>query len=102
MLPNWKPSLGEYVSLKEQSADFDPTELYAQRTALRPEKTADAVQCIQAAYGEKYDPLVMFDSKRDVNDLLHEDAEERAYQREREQKKQQVRREKNHKTDPER
>ena len=95
-------ALSEYAALKDQSAEFDPTELYAQRTALRPEKTADAVQRIQSAYGEKFDPLVMFDSKRDVNDLLHEDAEERAYQRGREQKKQQVRREKNHRTDPER
>ena len=95
-------ALSEYASLKEQSADFDPTELYAQRTALRTEKTADAVQRIQSAYGEKFDPLVMFDSKRDVNELLHEDADERAYQREKEQQKRQVRRERNHKTDPER
>ena len=95
-------ALSEYAALKEQSADFDPIELYAQRTALRPEKTADAFQRIQSAYGEKFDPLVMFDSKRDVNELLHEDAKERAYQREREQKKQQVRREKNHRTDYER
>ena len=97
-----KAALSEYAALKEQSVDFEPTELYAQRTALRTEKTADAVQRIQAAYGEKFDPLVMFDSKRDVNALLHEDAEERAFQREREQKKQQVRRERNHRTDPER
>ena len=94
-------ALSEYAALKDQSADFDPTELYAQRTALRPEKTADAVQRIQSAYGEKFDPLVMFDSKRDVNDLLHEDAEERDYQREREQKKQQVHREKKHRSDNE-
>ena len=95
-------ALSEYAALKNQGADFNPTELYAQRTDLRPEKTADAVQRIQSAYGEKFDPLVMFDSKRDVNDLLHEDAEERAYQREREQKKQQVHREKNHRSDNER
>ena len=76
-------ALSEYVALKDQSTDFDQTELYTQRTVLRSEKTADAVQRIQAAYGEKFDPLMMFDSKRDVNDLLHEDAEERAYQRER-------------------
>ena len=95
-------ALSEYAVLKDQGADFDPTELYAQRTALRPEKTANAVQRIQSAYGEKFDPLVMFDSKRDVNELIHEDAEERAYQRGWEQKKQQVRREKNHRTDPER
>ena len=95
-------ALSEYAALKEQSADFDPTELYAQRTALRPEKTANAVQRIQSAYGEKFDPLVMFDSKRDVNDLLHEDAKERAYQREREQQKRQLHRERNHRTDQER
>lgn len=95
-------ALSEYAALKNQGADFNPTELYAQRTDLRPEKTADAVQRIQSAYGEKFAPLVMFDSKRDVNDLLHEDAEERAYQREREQKKQQVHREKNHRSDNER
>ena len=56
--------------------------------ALRPEKTTDAAQRIQAAYGEKYDPLVMFDSQRDVTELLHEENESRAYQREREQQKQ--------------
>ena len=95
-------ALSEYADLKEQGADFDPTELYAQRTALRPEKSASASNRIQSAYGEKYDPLVMFDSKRDVDELLHEDEEERAYQREREQKKQQVRKEKNHRADKER
>lgn len=95
-------AFSEYAALKDQSADFNPTELYAQRTALRPEKTVNAAQRIQSAYGEKYDPLVMFDSKRDVNELIHEDAEERAYQRDREQQKRQVRRERNHRTDPER
>ena len=70
--------------------------------ALRTEKTTDAAHRIQSAYGEKYDPLVMFDSKRDVNDLLHEDAEEQAYKREREQQKQQVRRERNQRIDNER
>ena len=65
-------ALSEYAALKNQGADFNPTELYAQRTDLRPEKTADAVQRIQSAYGEKFAPLVMFDSKRDVNDLLHD------------------------------
>ena len=93
-------ALGEYVSLKEQSADFDPTELYAQRTAFRPEKTADAVQRIQSAYGEKFDPLVMFDSQRDVTELLHEENESRAYrgtQRQKEQRKHENTRKVNHK-----
>lgn len=95
-------ALSEYANLKEQCTDFEPAQLYAQRMALRPEKSASASNRIQSAYGEKFDPLVMFDSKRDVVELLHEDAEERAYQREREQKKQQVHREKNHRSDNER
>ena len=88
-------ALSEYAALKEQGADFEPAELYAQRMALRPEKYSSASYRIQPAYGEKYNPLVMFDSQRDVAELLHEDVEERAYQREREQKKQQERKEKN-------
>lgn len=82
-------ALCEYATLKEQGADFEPTQLYAQRMALRPEKTTDAAHRIQSAYGEKYDPLVMFDSQRDVAELLHEDAENRAFQRELEHQKQQ-------------
>ena len=95
-------ALSEYTALKEQGADFESAQLYAQRMALRPEKSASASDRIQSVYGEKYDPLVMFDSQRDVSELLHEDAENRAYQREREQKKQQMRRKKNHRTDKER
>ena len=49
-------ALSEYANLKEQCTDFEPAQLYAQRTALRTEKTADAVQRIQSAYGEKFDP----------------------------------------------
>ena len=95
-------TLREYADLKNQGADFEPAELYAQRMALRPEKSSSASNRIQSAYGEKYDPLVMFDSQRDVAELLHEDAENRAFQRELEQKKQQGRREKNHRTVKER
>ncbi len=95
-------ALSEYAALKEQGADFNPSELYAQRMALRSEKSASASYRIQSAYGEKYDPLVMFDSHRDVNALLHKEAEERAYRKAQEQKKQQMRRKKNHRTDKER
>ena len=94
-------ALSEYAALKDQGADFEPTQLYAQRMALRPEKTTDAAHRIQSAYGEKYDPLVMFDSKRDVDELLHEDAENRAYRKAQEQKEHEYR-EKNKRTDYER
>ncbi len=82
-------ALSEYAALKEQGADFDSTELYAQRMELRSEKNISATQRIQHAYGEKYGPLVMLDSKRDVAELLHEDAEARAYYKVQKQQKQQ-------------
>ena len=72
-------ALSEYTDLKEQGADFEPAQLYSQRMALRPEKSAAATNRIQSAYGEKYDPLLMFDSQRDVAELLHEDAENRTF-----------------------
>ncbi len=35
-------------------------------------------QLLFRAYGEKFDPLILFDSKRDVANLLHEEAEVRS------------------------
>lgn len=81
--------ISEYAAIKEQRSAFDPTELYEQRVVLRPDITAAVVDRIQSSYGEKYDPLLMFDSKRDVTELLHEDEEKRLYQQKLEQKKQQ-------------
>lgn len=84
-----KAGLSEYADLKEQGADFEPAQLYAHRMVLRPEKSVFASNRIQSAYKEKYDPLVMFDSQRDVAELLLEDAENRTFQWELEQKRQQ-------------
>ena len=44
---------------------------------------------VASSYGNKYDPLMMYDSKRDVANLLHEEAEERSI-RERLRQKQQA------------
>lgn len=82
-------AFSEYANLKVQSADFDPDELYAQRIVLRPDKIAAVVDRIQDAYGEKYDPLMMFDSKRDVTELLHDEDESRTYEQKPAQEKQQ-------------
>jgi len=95
-------AFSEYADLKEQSADFEPVELYAQRMALRSEKSASASNRIQSAYGEKYDPLLMFDSQRDIAKLLQDDAENRVYQQEMEQRKRQEQKEKPRHGDPER
>ena len=66
-------ALRQYAELKEQAAEFDPDELQDARLALRPVMERSAVDRLQFAYGDKYDPLVMFDSKRDTKGLLHEE-----------------------------
>ena len=48
------------------------------RLAVREEKERSAVDKVKSAYGEKYDPMLMHDSKRDVANLLHEEAEARS------------------------
>ena len=71
-------ALRQYADLKEQAAEFDPVELQDARLALRPVMERSAVDRVQSAYGNKYDPLVMYDSKRDVANLLMEEAEARS------------------------
>lgn len=48
------------------------------RLAVREEKERSAIDKVKAAYGEKYDPMMMHDSKRDVADLLYEETEVRS------------------------
>lgn len=76
-------------NLKVRGADFDAAELYAQRMILRADIMAAAVDHVQAAYGEKYDSVMMFNSKRDVSALLHDENKCRAYEQKSSQKKQQ-------------
>ena len=82
-------ALRQYADLKEQAAEFDPEELQDARCALRPAMERSAVDCVRSAYGNKYDPLMMYDSKRDVANLLHEEAEERSIRERLRQKQQQ-------------
>lgn len=51
------------------------------RQAIRPEKELNAVEQLQRAYGDKYRPLAMLDSKRKASGLLHEYADEQAVQK---------------------
>ena len=73
--------LAEYAELKAQAVDLDPVELHNARQALRPEKELNAVEQLQRAYGDKYRPLAMLDSKRKASGLLHEYADEQAVQK---------------------
>ena len=71
-------ALQQYADLKKQAAEFDPDELQDARLALRPVMECSAIDRLQAAYGDKYDSLMMYDSKRDVADMLHEETEARS------------------------
>ena len=71
-------ALRQYADLKEQAAEFDPDELQDARLALRPAMERSVVDRVQSAYGDKYDSLMMYDSKRDVANLLLEEAEARS------------------------
>ena len=71
-------ALTQYAELQEQAAELDPIELYEARQEIRPDHERNATRRVQDAYGEKYDMLRMYDSKRSVSNLLNEDAEERS------------------------
>ena len=82
-------ALKQYAELKEQAAGMDAAELMDARLAVREEKERSAVDRVKSAYGEKYDPMMMHDSKRDVANLLHEEAEARSIRERLRQKQQQ-------------
>ena len=71
-------ALKQYAELQEQATEFDPIELYETRQEIRSNRERDATRRIQNAYGDKYDMLRMYDSKRSVANLLNESAEERS------------------------
>ena len=57
---------------------MDAAELMDARLAVREDKERSAIDKVKTAYGEKYDALMMHDSKRDVTNTLHEEAEVRS------------------------
>lgn len=63
------------TAIRETAKDVDSAELSEKRIALQGEKIQSATSKIKAAYGEKFDPLILFDSKRDVSELLGEKTE---------------------------
>lgn len=74
-------ALTEYAELREQAQSVDPVQLYEARQAIRPSKEQEAENRAQEVYGEKYNPLLMFDSKKTVSRMLHEDMERQAVRR---------------------
>ena len=74
-------ALTEYAGLREQAQSVDPVQLYEARQAIRPGKEQEVENRAQEVYGEKYSPLLMFDSKKAVPRILHEDIERQAVRR---------------------
>ena len=68
-------ALKQFSELREQAKNVDSAELLKQRAALQSDKIQADTSKIKAAYGEKFDPLILFDSKRDVSELLGEKTE---------------------------
>ena len=56
-------------------------QLYETKQEIRPSKEQEAEHRAQQVYGEKYNPLLMFDSKKAVPRMLHEDMERQAVRR---------------------
>ena len=82
-------ALKQYADLKAHTADVDAVELMEAKLNIRPDRERSAADRIKAAYGDKYDSLIMYDSKRDVANLLHEEAEVRSIRERLRQKQQQ-------------
>ena len=81
-------ALKQFSELKEQAKNVDSAKLSEQRIALQGEKIQSATSKIKETYGEKFDPLILFDSKRDVSELLGEETEVRSIQEHLQQKQQ--------------
>jgi hypothetical protein len=65
----------QYTALTTQSADLDLDALHAARMTLRPDKERTAAETLQAAYGTRYDPAALDDSKQALAELLGEKTE---------------------------
>lgn len=74
-------ALNEYAGFREQVQGFDSVQLYEARQAIRPGKEQEAENRAQEVYGEKYSPILMFDCKKAISRMLHEDMERQAVRR---------------------
>lgn len=84
------------AELQEQASEFDPAKLYEARLAIRSGHERNSIQRVQDAYGDKYNLLMMFESRRDVGELLNEEMEAlslRERLRQKQQRKKQINKE---------
>lgn len=90
-------ALKQYDELKAQAAGMDAAELMDARLAIRGKKERSVIDRIKATYGKKFAPMLMYDSKRDVTNLLHEEAETQSIRDRLRQKQQQQEQQKQNK-----
>ena len=57
---------------------MDYVALFEQRAVLRPDTIQAVTSKLKMAYGEKFVPIILSDSKRDVAELLGEETEIRS------------------------
>ena len=68
-------ALAQYSELQQQAADMDAMELDTARHAIRPGKERETAQCLQAAYGKKFDSGTLAQSRKNVAKMLDETGE---------------------------
>lgn len=68
-------ALKKYAELREQAAEFDMTELYKARQAIRPDKEKLAERQLRKAYGKNYSAASMLKCRQNASRLLNEDTE---------------------------
>ena len=71
-------TLIQFTELKEQEKEVDYVALFEQRAVLRPDTIQAVTSKLKMAYGEKFVPIILSDSKRDVAELLGEEIEIRS------------------------
>ena len=71
-------TLIQFTELKEQEKEVDYVALFEQRAVLRPDTIQAVTSKLKMAYGEKFVPIILSDSKRDVAELLGEETEIRS------------------------
>lgn len=60
-------ALKQYAELKAQAADVDAVERMDARLDIRPDRERSAADRVKVAYGDKYDPLMMYDSNQSAD-----------------------------------
>lgn len=68
-------ALMQYTELQQQAADMDAMELKVARHAIQPDVEHKTVQQLQDAYGKQFDSRLLAQVRKDITNLMNEEAE---------------------------